>query len=79
MYVVGDGSMKTNGWKIVHIVQLVLFVCFSVFLFLRPVDGHGAVQTPEVKLISFAIWTIFYLGVLVVEWLVYAIVRHSKK
>ena len=25
--------MKTNGWKIVQIVQLVLFVCFSVFLF----------------------------------------------
>lgn len=51
----------------------------AFFFFLRPVDGHGAVQTPEVKLISFAIWTIFYLGVLVVEWLVYAIVRHSKK
>ena len=29
------------------------------------VDGHGAVQTLEAKLISFAVWGIFYLGVLV--------------
>jgi len=37
-------------------------------LFTRTVDGHGAVQTLEVKLISFAVWGIFYLGVLAIEW-----------
>ena len=68
--------MKTKKWRTFQIVQLVLFVGFSVFLVLRPVDGHGAVQTPEVKLISFAVWAVFYLGILAVEWLVYAIVRH---
>lgn len=71
--------MKGNGWKTFQIVQLIVFLCFSVFLFVRAVDGHGAAQTLEAKLISFAVWGIFYLGVLAVEWLIYAIVRRSKK
>lgn len=36
-------------------------------------------QTLEVKLISFAVWEIFYLGVLAIEWLIYLIVQHIKK
>lgn len=36
-------------------------------------------QTLEVKLISFAVWGIFYLGVLAIEWLIYLIVQHTKK
>ena len=71
--------MKGNGWKTFQIVQFIVFLCFSVFLFVRAVDGHGAAQTLEAKLISFAVWGIFYLGVLAVEWLIYAIVRRSKK
>ena len=55
-----------------------VFLCVSVFLFTRTVDGHGAVQTLEVKLISFAVWAIFYLGVLAIEWLIYFIARHFK-
>lgn len=47
-------------------------------MFTRTVDGHGAVQTLEAKLIRFAVWGIFYLGVLVIEWLIYFIVRRSK-
>ena len=56
-----------------------IFLCVSVFLFIRPVDGHGTMQTLEVKLISFAVWGIFYLGVLAIEWLIYLIVQHTKK
>ncbi len=31
------------------------------------------------NLFSFAIWAAFYLGVLAIEWLIYFIVRRSKK
>ncbi|WP_420323508.1 DUF3923 family protein [Lachnospira hominis (ex Liu et al. 2021)] len=31
-------------------------------MFTRTVDGHCAVQTLEVKLISFAVWGIFILA-----------------
>ena len=71
--------MKNKGWKILQIIQLIIFLCFSAFLFARTVDGHGTVQTLEVKLISFAIWAAFYLGVLAIEWLIYVIVRRSIK
>lgn len=71
--------MRSKRWGTFQIIQFIIFLCFSVFLFVRPVDGHGAVQTLEVKLISFAFWGIFYLGVLVIEWLVYFAVHHSKK
>ena len=70
--------MVGKSWKIIQIIQFLFFLCFSVFLFMRTIDGHGAVQTLEAKLISFAVWGIFYLGVLAIEWLIYFIVRRSK-
>lgn len=72
----GRGNHK--GWRTFQVVQFVVFLCFGIFLFVRPVDGHGAVQTSEAKLISFAVWTLFYLGVLAVEWLVHAISRRAR-
>ena len=70
--------MVSKSWKVFQIIQFVFFLCVSVFLFIRTVDGHGAVQTLEVKLISFAVWGIFYLGVLAIEWLTYFITRRFK-
>lgn len=68
-----------KSWKYFQIIQLVLFLCFSAFLFTRTVDGHGTVQTSEIKLISFAVGALFYLGVLAVEWLVYLIIRRCSR
>lgn len=70
--------MVGKSWIIFQIIQFIFFLCFSVFLFMRTIDGHGAVQTLEAKLISFAVWGIFYLGVLAIEWLIYFIVRRAK-
>ena len=70
--------MVSKSWKTFQIIQFVFFLCVSVFLFTRTVDGHGAVQTLEVKLISFAVWGIFYLGVLAIEWLIYFIALRFK-
>ena len=70
--------MVSKSWKKFQIIQFMFFLCVSVFLFIRTVDGHGAVQTLEVKLISFAVWGIFYLGVLAIEWLIYFIAQRFK-
>ncbi len=70
--------MVSKRWKTFQIIQFVFFLCVSVFLFTRTVDGHGAVQTSEVKLISFTVWGIFYLGVFAIEWLIYFIARRFK-
>ena len=53
--------MKNKGWRTFQIGQVIFFLCVSVFLFIRPIDGHGTMQTLEVKLISFAVWGIFIL------------------
>ena len=60
--------MKINKWRIFQVVQFVLFLAVSVFLFLRKVDGSGAENTAEVQWISFAIWLGFYLFILILEY-----------
>lgn len=70
--------MIDKVWKTFQIIQFAFFLCVSIFLFTRTVDGHGTAQTLEVKLISFAVWGIFYLGLLAIEWLIYFIVRRFR-
>ena len=60
--------MKINKWRVFQVIQFVLFLAVSIFLFLRKVDGSGAENTTEVKWISFAIWLGFYLFVLALEY-----------
>lgn len=71
--------MRGKGWSTFQIAQLIVFLAFSAFLFTRTVDGHGTAQTMDVKLISFAVWGIFYLGALAIEWLIYLIIRRSRR
>ncbi len=70
--------MRNKGWVIFQIIQLILFLGFSIFLFTRTVDGHGAIQTLEIRLISFAVWGIFFLVILAVEWIIFFIARRRK-
>ena len=60
--------MKNNKWRIFQVIQLILILGISVFLFFRKVDGSGAENTADVKLISLAIWLGFYLFVLAIEY-----------
>ena len=53
--------MKNNKWRIFQVIQLILILGVSIFLFFRKVDGSGAENTADVKLISLAIWLGFYL------------------
>ena len=71
--------MKKNPWKIAQVIQLVIFLGISVFLFFRKVDGSGAVNTAEVKCISLAIWLGFYLFVLALEYGIRFLTRIGKK
>ena len=71
--------MKNNKWKMFQIIQLILFLGISVFLFFRKVDGSGAENTADVKLISLAIWLGFYLFVLAIEYGIRFLTRIGKK
>ena len=71
--------MKNSKWEIFQIIQFILFLGFSAFLFLRKIDGSGAENTANVKLISLAIWLGFYLFVLAIEYGVRFLTRIGKK
>ena len=71
--------MKNNKWRMFQIIQIILFLGISVFLFFRKVDGSGAENTAEVKLISLAIWLGFYLFVLAIEYGIRFLTRIGKK
>lgn len=51
-----------------QVIQFILFLGISIFLFFRKVDGSGAENTVDVKLISLAVWLGFYLLVLASEY-----------
>ena len=71
--------MKNNKWRTLQAVQLILFLGISVFLFLRKVDGSGAENTADVKLISMAVWSGFYLFVLAIEYGMRFLTRIGRK
>ena len=71
--------MKNKTWKVVQIVQFIIFLLMSIWIWIRTVDGAGAVQTIEAKFISFGVWCVFYLFVLLLEWLIYLRIKRSKK
>lgn len=71
--------MKNNKRRIFQVIQLILFLGMSVFLFFKKFDGSGAENTADVKLISLAIWLGFYLFVLAIEYGIRFLTRIGKK
>ena len=71
--------MKNRGWITFQIIQFIIFLCVSVFLFIRTTDGHGAGQTMEARLISFAVWLAFYAAVMAIEWGVWFASRRKDR
>ena len=71
--------MKNNKWRIFQVVQFILFLGVSLILFFRKVDGSGAENTTEVKLISLAIWLGFYLFILAIAYGIRFLTRIGKK
>ena len=71
--------MKNNKWKIFQVVQFIIFAVVSIILFIRQVDGSGAENTTDVKLISFAIWLGFYLFLLALEYGIRFLIIIAKK
>lgn len=42
-------------WWVVNIFWLIVFALGTAFVWLRKVDATGAIQTPEIKLLSFVV------------------------
>lgn len=68
-------------WWIISIIELLSFIGFSIFLWLRDVDASGAVQTTELKWINIAVLATAYLIPLIIQivWLIINLILKNKQ
>ncbi|MFK9093757.1 DUF3923 family protein [Bacillus salipaludis] len=59
--------MKMIIWWVINIVWLFIFAVGAIFIGVRKVDGAGAVQTPEIRMVSFSILGIVFIFVLLIQ------------
>ncbi|WP_026688442.1 DUF3923 family protein [Alteribacter aurantiacus] len=48
-------------WWMTNAFWMALYLAGTLFVFMREVDGTGAVQTPGIKFISFGVLTVAFL------------------
>ena len=60
-------KLKVKKRWIISIIELLSFIGFSIFLWLRDVDASGAIQTTELKWINIAVLAAAYLILLVIQ------------
>lgn len=61
--------------RLINIILFLVFVAVSIYLFIRPVDGSGAAQSSSLKLVTFIVWLVFYLLILICQGVYYLIER----
>ena len=59
--------MMMKLWWATSLLWLALFGATAIFIAVREVDGAGAVQTPELRLIAFAILGVAFVFVLLCQ------------
>ena len=70
--------MMMKLWWATSLLWLALFGATAVFIAVREVDGAGAVQTPELRLIAFAVLGVAFVFVLLCQ-LVFLYFARKKK
>jgi len=68
-------------WWLVNSFWLILFAVGTAFVWLRKVDGSGAIQTPEAKLASFIVllFAFSFPFIFQVIWLIINFIISKKK
>ena len=59
--------MMMKLWWATSLLWLALFGATAIFIAVREVDGAGVVQTPELRLIAFAILGVAFVFVLLCQ------------
>lgn len=70
--------MMMKLWWATSLLWLALFGATAVFIAVREVDGAGAVQTPELRLIAFAVLGVAFVFVLLCQLVFLYFVRKRK-
>ena len=65
-------------WWATSLLWLALFGATAIFIGVREVDGAGAEQTPELRLIAFAVLGVAFIFVLLCQLVFLYFARKSK-
>ncbi|MFE4133817.1 DUF3923 family protein [Peribacillus sp. YIM B13482] len=62
-------------WWVANIFWLVIFSILAIVIGTRQVDGAGAVQTPEIRMITFIILGVAFVFILIIQLIWFYFVR----
>ncbi|MDY5161551.1 DUF3923 family protein [Leuconostoc citreum] len=71
--------MRHNTWLSFNISSIMLFLIISIFLWLRNIDGTGAIMNTKLRLLNIGVLFIFFAIVWLSELIVFFIIKHAKK
>ncbi|GAB5054414.1 DUF3923 family protein [Pediococcus parvulus] len=71
--------MWYKRWWIVNAIWIILFISCTVFVMIRKVDGSGAVQTLQNRLLSLLVLGIFLVIVFICQLIIYMFLKHNNK
>ncbi|MGE7904526.1 DUF3923 family protein [Peribacillus sp. NPDC094092] len=54
-------------WWVANVLWLVIFSILAIVIGTRQVDGAGAVQTPEIRIITFIILGVAFVFILIIQ------------
>ncbi|MDM5249358.1 DUF3923 family protein [Lysinibacillus sp. G4S2] len=66
-------------WWAINIMWLIIFAVGAIFIGVRKIDAVGVVQTPEIKMVSFAILGIVFIGVVLFQLILLIFLRFVRK
>ncbi|MDF9759585.1 uncharacterized protein HemY [Peribacillus simplex] len=62
-------------WWVANVFWLVIFSILAIVIGTRQVDGAGAVQTPEIRIITFIILGVAFVFILIIQLIWFYFVR----
>ncbi|MBE9887162.1 DUF3923 family protein [Enterococcus durans] len=65
-------------WKVVNILELVIFVVGILFLWFRKVDGSGVVNTTNNKMVSIAMLVVFFIILAIIQLVWFKAIKRSR-
>ena len=65
-------------WKVVNILELVIFVVGILFLWFRKVDGSGVVNTTNNKMVSISMLVVFFIILAIIQLVWFKAIKRSR-
>ncbi|WP_370628107.1 DUF3923 family protein [Lactobacillus sp. W8172] len=71
--------MTKHQYRNTNIVLSILFILFAAIIWFRKTDGSGFAQTTSLRWVALAVFASFFAFVLIIEMIIFAIARRSRK